>query len=187
MCGQLLAGAIDDADMGELLEADSAGLTVENRNALMGVRGIENGVTRFHDVRVPAENMTGKEGRGLAIALTTLKAGRLSLPALSAATGKWALKIAREWSTARVQWGKPIYQHEAIAAKIGFIAATAFRARGDRRPVQPDGQRGPQRHPHRGRAGQALRLGDGLADRGRAGADPRRPWVRVGRLVARPR
>jgi alkylation response protein AidB-like acyl-CoA dehydrogenase len=109
-----------------VVEAGSPGITVEHRNAFMGLRGIENGVTRFHDVRVPAEDMIGKEGQGLKIALTTLNTGRLSLPALCAASGKWSVKIAREWSAARVQWGKPIARHEAIASKIGFIAATSF-------------------------------------------------------------
>jgi alkylation response protein AidB-like acyl-CoA dehydrogenase len=109
-----------------VVEADSPGITVENRNAFMGLRGIENGVTRFHRVRVPAANRIGPEGAGLKIALTTLNTGRLSLPAMCAGTGKWCLKIAREWSGAREQWGKPIAKHEAIGSKIAFIAATTF-------------------------------------------------------------
>ena len=109
-----------------VVEADSAGITVENRNQFMGLRGIENGVTRFHDVKVPAKNRIGREGEGLKIALTTLNTGRLSLPALCTGSAKWALKIAREWSNAREQWGRPIGGHEAIAGKIAFIAATAF-------------------------------------------------------------
>ena len=47
-----------------VVEADAPGITVENRNAFMGLRGIENGVTRFRDVVVPAENRLGKEGQG---------------------------------------------------------------------------------------------------------------------------
>ncbi|MFB7636389.1 acyl-CoA dehydrogenase family protein [Streptomyces sp. NPDC056149] len=109
-----------------VVEADSPGITVENRNAFMGLRGLENGVTRFHQVRVPAANRIGPEGAGLKIALTTLNTGRLSLPAMCAGTGKWCLKIAREWSGAREQWGRPIAKHEAVGAKISFIAATTF-------------------------------------------------------------
>ncbi|MEU6659888.1 acyl-CoA dehydrogenase family protein [Streptomyces sp. NPDC046821] len=109
-----------------VVEADSEGITVENRNAFMGLRGIENGVTRFHRVRVPAANRIGPEGAGLKIALTTLNTGRLSLPAMCVGAGKWCLKIAREWSAAREQWGKPVAYHEAVGQKISFIAATTF-------------------------------------------------------------
>ena len=109
-----------------VVEGTAEGITVERRNAFMGLRGIENGLTRFHQVRVPAENRLGAEGEGLKIALTTLNAGRLSIPALCGAAGKWSLKIAREWSTARVQWGRPVGQHGAVAQKLAFIAATAY-------------------------------------------------------------
>ncbi|AZS74422.1 acyl-CoA dehydrogenase [Streptomyces lydicus] len=109
-----------------VVEAASPGITVENRNAFMGLRGLENGVTRFHQVRVPAANRIGPEGAGLKIALTTLNTGRLSLPAMCVGSGKWCLKIAREWSGAREQWGRPVARHEAVGAKISFIAATTF-------------------------------------------------------------
>ncbi|WP_414167830.1 acyl-CoA dehydrogenase family protein [Streptoverticillium reticulum] len=109
-----------------VVETAAEGVTVENRNAFMGLRGIENGVTRFHQVRVPATHRIGPEGAGLKIALTTLNTGRLSIPAMCVSSGKWALKIAREWSLAREQWGKSIAEHEAVGAKISFIAATTF-------------------------------------------------------------
>lgn len=109
-----------------VVEADSPGITVKRRNEFMGLRGIENGVTEFSQVRVPAKNLIGREGEGLKIALTTLNTGRLSLPATCAGNAKWAVKIAREWGTARVQWGRRVGDHEAVAAKIAFIAATAY-------------------------------------------------------------
>ncbi|WP_037862884.1 acyl-CoA dehydrogenase family protein [Streptomyces sp. NRRL S-340] len=109
-----------------VVEAAAEGVTVEHRNAFMGLRGIENGVTRFHRVRVPAAQRIGEEGQGLKIALTTLNTGRLSLPAMCAGAGKWCLKIAREWSAVREQWGKPVALHEAVGSKMSFIAATTF-------------------------------------------------------------
>jgi alkylation response protein AidB-like acyl-CoA dehydrogenase len=109
-----------------IVEADAPGITVERRNKFMGLRGIENGVTRLHRVRVPAENLVGREGDGLKIALTTLNVGRLALPATATGSAKWALKIAREWSRERVQWGKPIGEHEAVANQLAFMAATNY-------------------------------------------------------------
>lgn len=109
-----------------VVEADTPGITVEHRNKFMGLRGMENGVTRFRQVRVPVENRLGREGQGLKIALTTLNTGRLSIPAIVAGAGKWSLAIARQWSTQRVQWGRPIGEHEAVGSKLAFIAATAF-------------------------------------------------------------
>ena len=109
-----------------VLPYDSDGVTVEHRNAFMGLRGIENSVTRLDHVFVPEENRIGREGDGLKIALTTLNTGRLALPAICVGMAKWATKIAREWSIERVQWGRPIGKHDAVAQKLAFIAGSAF-------------------------------------------------------------
>ncbi len=109
-----------------VVEAHSPGITVLHRNQFMGLRGIENGVTRFENVRVPAENVVGGVGRGLRVALTTLNTGRLSLPAMCSSSAKLSLKIVREWANERVQWGVPIGKHEAVAHKISFIAGLTF-------------------------------------------------------------
>ena len=105
---------------------DRQGITVEHRNDFMGLRGIENSVTRFDDVFVPNEDVIGGEGKGLRIALTTLNTGRLSLPAICVSTAKYSLKIAREWSAERTQWGQPIGKHDPIAQKLAWLAGTAF-------------------------------------------------------------
>jgi alkylation response protein AidB-like acyl-CoA dehydrogenase len=109
-----------------VLPYDLPGVTVEHRNAFMGLRGIENSVTRLDHVFVPEENRIGREGEGLKIALTTLNTGRLALPAICVGQAKWATKVAREWSNERVQWGRPIGKHDAVAQKVAFIAGSAF-------------------------------------------------------------
>ena len=105
---------------------DSEGITVEHRNTFMGLHGIENSVTRLDKVFVPEENRIAREGDGLKIALSTLNTGRLAVMASAAGAAKYATKIAREWSTERVQWGRPIGKHDAVAQKLAFIAGSAF-------------------------------------------------------------
>ena len=92
----------------------------------MGLGGIYNGLLSFKNVKIPAENMLGDEGRGLALALSTINVGRLTLPAASAGAAKACLSIARRWGTSRVQWGMPVGLHEASREKISYIAATTF-------------------------------------------------------------
>ncbi len=105
---------------------DAEGIEVQTRNSFMGLRGIENSQTKFTNVFVPKENVIAGEGKGLRIALTTLNTGRLSLPAICLSLTKYSLKIAREWSGERKQWGQPIGKHDPVAQKLSFIAGTAF-------------------------------------------------------------
>ena len=109
-----------------VVEANSPGIDIAHRCQFMGHRALYNGVIRFTNVRVPRANIVGGEGRGLKVALSTLNAGRLSIPAASIGLAKRSLQIAREWSAERTQWGVPIARHAAIAEKIRRIAAHAF-------------------------------------------------------------
>ena len=166
-----------------VVEMDSPGVTVENRNTFMGLRGIENGVTRFHQVRVPAANRLGREGQGLKIALTTLNTGRLSIPALCVASGRWSLKIAREWSNARTQWGRPVGEHEAVGKKIAFIAATAFALDAVFELSAELADAGQKDVRIEAALAKLWATEIELPDRRRAGADPRRPRLRDRRVA----
>lgn len=109
-----------------VVEAGSPGIEIAHRCQFMGLHALYNAVIRFTSVRVPKANIVGGEGRGLKVALSTLNAGRLSIPASSIGMAKKSLQIAREWGRERIQWGVPLGQHAAIAEKIRRIAAHAF-------------------------------------------------------------
>ncbi|MHC5114821.1 MAG: acyl-CoA dehydrogenase family protein [Planctomycetota bacterium] len=109
-----------------IVDTDTPGVENVHRCDFLGLRAIQNGVLRFTDVRVPAENILWGPGMGLKLALQTLNTGRLTLPAACAGAAKQCLSIMRSWGNERVQWGRPVGRHEAGMTKIAYVASTTF-------------------------------------------------------------
>ncbi|MFT5170087.1 MAG: alkylation response protein AidB-like acyl-CoA dehydrogenase, partial [Candidatus Omnitrophota bacterium] len=109
-----------------IVDMKSEGIELVHRCRFLGLSGIQNGLIRFKNLKVPKKNIILGEGDGLRLALTTLNTGRLTLPAASVGISKWCLHVCREWSSEREQWGGPIGEHEAVGLKLGNIAAHTF-------------------------------------------------------------
>jgi alkylation response protein AidB-like acyl-CoA dehydrogenase len=109
-----------------IVEMDTPGIEIVHRCEFMGLGAIYNGVIKFTNVKIPAENIIWKEGRGLAMALATINVGRLTLPAACTGIAKQCLSISRRWGKERVQWGLPVGLHEEGRQKLAFISSTTF-------------------------------------------------------------
>lgn len=105
-----------------IVETQWPGCSV-SRLRFEGVRGIYNGAPTFKNVHIPVENRLGSEDDGLRIALATLTVGRLTLPAACLGGLKQCLSVMRWWGRTRVQWNKPIGEHNLIGEKLCRAAA----------------------------------------------------------------
>ncbi len=109
-----------------IVETNTPGFKMAHRCRFMGLNGIQNGLLKFNNMKVPRENIILGEGEGLKLALMTLNTGRLTIPAASTGIGKWCLSVARQWSVTRKQWGASLGEHESIALKLGYMSAHTF-------------------------------------------------------------
>jgi alkylation response protein AidB-like acyl-CoA dehydrogenase len=109
-----------------VVETEWEGVETVQECHFMGLRGLSNGIIRFTNVKVPRDNVVWGEGKGLKLALITLNVGRLALPAFCAAAGKASLEMSRDWASSRVQWGRPVGHHDAVAQMLAKMAADTF-------------------------------------------------------------
>ena len=106
-----------------IVEKDMPGFEVVHRCRFMGLNGVQNGVLKFTNVKVPKENIIWGTGKGLKLALTTLNAGRLSIPACCIGFSRKAIEACRDWGNQRKQWGNAIGKHEPGAQKLASMSA----------------------------------------------------------------
>ncbi len=95
----------------------------------MGIRSSSTAELIFNDVKVPKENLLGKEGQGFKIAMATLDGGRIGIAAQALGIAQGAFEQAVDYSKERVQFGKPIGFQQAISFKIADMATKLRAAR----------------------------------------------------------
>lgn len=88
----------------------------------MGIRSSSTAELIFNDVKVPKENLLGKEGEGFKIAMSTLDGGRIGIASQALGIAQGAYENALEYSKERVQFGRPICQQQNIAFKLADMA-----------------------------------------------------------------
>ena len=112
-----------------IVEKGLPGFVVGPKENKMGIRGSDTHSLMFTDVKVPKENRIGEDGFGFKFAMITLTGGRIGIAAQALGIASGAYELALAYSKERKTFGKPIYQHQAIAFKLADMATEIEAAR----------------------------------------------------------
>ncbi|KOA20025.1 acyl-CoA dehydrogenase [Clostridium homopropionicum DSM 5847] len=112
-----------------IVEKGWEGFTFGQHYDKMGIRSSATCELIFNDVKVPKENLLGKEGEGFKIAMSTLDGGRIGIAAQALGIAQGAYENALEYSKERVQFGKPICQQQVVAFKLADMVTKLRAAR----------------------------------------------------------
>jgi alkylation response protein AidB-like acyl-CoA dehydrogenase len=113
-----------------LVESDTPGFEVARLEPKMGIAGSTTGELVFDGCRVPAGNRLGEEGEGFKIAMRILDRSRPGVAAQGLGIAQGATDFALEYARTRETMGKPIAQHQLIAAKLADMETKCEAARG---------------------------------------------------------
>jgi alkylation response protein AidB-like acyl-CoA dehydrogenase len=105
-----------------LVPSGTRGLKIGNEEKKMGLRASNTVAVYFEDCEIPAENMLGKPGMGLAIALNALDSGRIGIASQAVGMISACLHEAITYAGERKQFGKAIIRHQTIQNMISDIA-----------------------------------------------------------------
>ncbi|RME15019.1 MAG: acyl-CoA dehydrogenase [Bacteroidetes bacterium] len=105
-----------------IIEKGTPGFYAGKKENKLGMRASETAELIFQDCRVHKSQMIGEEGEGFIQAMKVLDGGRISIAALSCGIARGAYEAALKYAQERVQFGKPIAQHQAIAFKLADMA-----------------------------------------------------------------
>lgn len=95
----------------------------------LGIRSSSTAQLLFNDVKVPKENLLGKEGEGFKIAMATLDGGRIGIASQALGIAQGAYEHALEYAKERIQFGKPIAHQQIISFKLADMATKLRAAR----------------------------------------------------------
>jgi alkylation response protein AidB-like acyl-CoA dehydrogenase len=113
-----------------VVEADAPGFEVGRIEPKMGIKGSTTGEIFFNDCRVPADNLLGEEGEGFKIAMRVLDRSRPGIAAQGLGLAQGATDYALEYAKDRETFGKPIAEHQLVAAKLADMETKCETARG---------------------------------------------------------
>ncbi|MEF3254114.1 MAG: acyl-CoA dehydrogenase [Deferribacterales bacterium] len=105
-----------------IIDLQSEGVEILKNEEKMGIRGSYTTAIGFNNVKIPVENLLGKEGDGFKIAMETLNGGRIGIAAQALGIAEGAFEKALEYSKERKQFGKPISELQAIQFKLADMA-----------------------------------------------------------------
>ncbi|NDC29501.1 MAG: acyl-CoA dehydrogenase [Bacteroidetes bacterium] len=112
-----------------IVEKDSPGVTVGNKENKLGIRGSDTHSIMFTDVKVPKENRIGEDGFGFKFAMKTLTGGRIGIAAQALGIASGAYELSLAYSKQRKAFGKEIMHHQAIQFKLADMATEIEAAR----------------------------------------------------------
>ncbi len=113
-----------------VVEAEAPGFEVGRIEPKMGIKGSTTGEVFFNDCRIPADNLLGEEGEGFKIAMRILDRSRPGIAAQGLGLAQGATDYALEYAKSRETMGKPIAQHQLIAATLADMETKCEAARG---------------------------------------------------------
>ena len=112
-----------------LVPRETPGVTIVRDEDLMGLRGSPTTELVFENVRIPADHLMGEEGGGFKVAMITLDEARLNCSAMAVGAGSAALEHALAYANQRVQFGKPIIEHQGLQFLLSDMTAQMAAAR----------------------------------------------------------
>ncbi len=112
-----------------VVPADAPGFGIGKPEEKLGLRASRTAAITFTGCRIPADHLLGQEGKGLSIAKATLDHSRVGIAAQALGIHQRALELAVAYAKERVQFGRPIAEHQAIQFKIAQIATELAAAR----------------------------------------------------------